>query len=105
MTTPLAILLFLGSLAVTLAAAGFFADKLDHVGPRLGLPEAVVGLLTALAADAPELSSAIVALTRGEKDVSLGVVLGSNVFQLPALIRGSAFLPGAGPIPRPARAL
>src|SRR5438105_7592667 len=95
MTTPLAILLFLGSLALTLTAAGFFADRLDHVGPRLGLPEAVVGLLTALAADAPELSSAIVALTRGEKEVGLGVVLGSNVFNLAAMVGLSAALAGA----------
>ena len=100
MPTPLAVALFLGSLALTLAAAGFFADRLDHVGPRLGLPEAVVGLLTALAADAPELSSAIVALTRGEKDVSLGVVLGSNVFNLAAMVGLSAVLAGAVTIGR-----
>jgi cation:H+ antiporter len=95
MATPLVILLFLASLAVTLAAAGFFADKLDHIGPRLGLPEAIVGLLTAVAADAPELSSAVVALARGEKDVSLGVVLGSNAFNLAAMIGASAALTGA----------
>jgi len=100
LTTPVALLLFAGSLALTLAAAGFFADRLDHVGPRLGLPEAVVGLLTALAADAPELSSAVVALTRGEKDVSLGVVLGSNVFNLAAMVGLSALLAGAVTIGR-----
>jgi cation:H+ antiporter len=100
LTTPAAVALFLGSLALTLAAAGFFADRLDHVGPRLGLPEAVVGLLTALAADAPELSSAVVALTRGEKDVSLGVVLGSNVFNLAAMVGLSALLAGAVTIGR-----
>src|SRR5215831_19773249 len=95
MATPLVILLFLASLAATLAAAAFFADKLDHVGPRLGLPEAIVGLLTAVAADAPELSSAVIALARGEKDVSLGVVLGSNAFNLAAMIGASAALTGA----------
>jgi cation:H+ antiporter len=100
LTTPLAVVLFMSSLALTLAAAGFFADKLDHVGPRLGLPEAIVGLLTALAADAPELSSAIVALTRGEKEVSLGVVLGSNIFNLAAMIGLSAVLAGAVTIAR-----
>src|SRR4051812_31367061 len=94
MATPIAILVFLGSLAVTLAAASFFADKLDHIGPRLGLPEAIVGLLTAVAADAPELSSAVVALARGDKDVSLGVVLGSNAFNLAAMIGASAALAG-----------
>ena len=94
MSPALAIPLFLGSALLTFAAAGFFADRLDHVGPRLGLPEAVVGLVTAAAADAPEISAALVALTRGEKQVSLGVVLGSNVFNLAAMIGVSAILAG-----------
>ncbi len=105
MATPLAILLFLASLALTLAAAAFFADKLDHIGPRLGLPEAIVGLLTAVAADAPELSSAVVALTRGQKEVSLGVVLGSNVFNLAAMIGLAAMLAGTVRIGRRALAV
>src|SRR5438477_12545673 len=95
MAPPLALVLFLGSALLTFAAAGFFADRLDHVGPRLGLPEAVVGLITAAAADAPEISSALVALAHGEKQVSLGVVLGSNVFNLAAMIGASAVLAGA----------
>jgi cation:H+ antiporter len=72
-----------------------FADRLDHLGPRLGLPEAIVGLLTALAADAPEISSAVIALARGQKDIGLGVVLGSNVFNLAAMIGLSGLLAGA----------
>jgi cation:H+ antiporter len=99
------LLLFLASLAVTLAAAAFFADRLDHIGPRLGLPEAVVGLLTALAADAPEISSAVVALARGQKQVSLGVVLGSNAFNLAAMIGLSAVLAGTVAIGRRALAI
>jgi cation:H+ antiporter len=95
MSTPVAILVFLASLVLTVAAAGFFADRLDRVGPRLGLPEAIVGLLTALAADAPEISSAVVALARGERSVSLGVVLGSNAFNLAAMVGVSALLAGA----------
>jgi cation:H+ antiporter len=99
------LLLFLASLAVALAAAAFFADRLDHVGPRLGLPEAIVGLLTALAADAPEISSAVVALARGQKQVSLGVVLGSNAFNLAAMIGLSAMLAGTVTIGRRALAV
>ncbi len=95
MAPALAILLFAASAVLTFAAAGFFADRLDHLGPRLGLPEAVVGLLTAFAADTPEISSALVALAKGKEDVSLGVVLGSNIFNLAAMIGLSAALVGA----------
>jgi cation:H+ antiporter len=86
--------LFVAALGVTLAAAGFFARRLDQVGLRLGLPETLLGLLTAVAADAPELSSAITALLKGEHSAGVGVVVGSNVFNLAAMIGASAILSG-----------
>jgi cation:H+ antiporter len=86
--------LFVASLVVTLGAAGFFARRLDRVGARLGFPEAVLGLLTALAADGPELTSALVALAKGAGAVSLGVLIGSNIFNLAAMIGLSALLAG-----------
>jgi cation:H+ antiporter len=94
MSSWLAALLFIASVAVTLGAAGLFADRLDHIGPRLGLPESLTGLLTAFAADAPEISSALAALAQGHKGVSLGVVVGSNVFNLAAMIGATALLTG-----------
>ena len=92
--TAALIALFVASLAVTLAAAGFFARRLDRVGLRLGLPETLLGLLTAVAADAPEVSSAIAALLKGEHSAGVGVVIGSNVFNLAAMIGLSAILAG-----------
>jgi cation:H+ antiporter len=100
-----AVPLFSLSAVVTLAAAAYFADKLDHVGPRIGLPESAVGLLTAVAADTPEIASAISALVSGNKQASLGVVLGSNVFNLAAMIGLSAVLAGSVVIGRRALSL
>jgi cation:H+ antiporter len=94
MAAFLDLLLFLASLVVTLAAAGFFARRLDRVGLHLGLPETVLGLLTALAADAPEVSSAVAALVKGKHAVGVGVVVGSNVFNLAAMVGLSAVLCG-----------
>jgi len=65
----------------------------------------VLGLLTALAADAPEVSSAIAALVRGKHDVGVGVVLGSNVFNVAAMIGLSAILCGRIRIRRRALAI
>jgi cation:H+ antiporter len=95
MASWLIALLFVSSVALTLGAAGLFADRLDHLGPRLGLPESLTGLVTAVAADAPEISSALIALAQGRKGVSLGVVVGSNVFNLAAMVGASALLVGA----------
>src|SRR2546423_15697891 len=85
---------FVLSFAVTIAAAAFFARRLDAVGLRLGLPETLLGLLTALAADAPEVSSAVAALVKGEHSVGVGVVVGSNVFNLAAMFGLGALVAG-----------
>jgi cation:H+ antiporter len=92
MPPVLAAPLFLVSLAVTLAAARLFARRLDRLGVRFGFPEALIGLLTALAADGPEISSALTALVKGAHDVGVGVLVGSNGFNLAAMIGLSALL-------------
>src|SRR5215471_20522221 len=94
MTPALAAPVFLVSIAVMLLESAQFARRLDRVGLRLGLPETLLGLLTALAADAPEVSSAIAALVRGAHDVGVGVVVGSNVFNLAAMVGISAIICG-----------
>src|SRR5206468_11086508 len=94
MPTALAIPVFVASLAATLAAAAYFARTLDRLGVRVGLPEALLGLLTAVAADGPEITSAIVAHVKGAGGVSLGVVVGSNVFNLAAMLGLSALIVG-----------
>jgi cation:H+ antiporter len=94
MTPAAALPLFLASIAVMLAASAVFANRLDHVGVRLGLPEAVLGLLTALGADAPEISSAVSALVQHVHDVAVGVVVGSNAFNLAAMLGLSAVVTG-----------
>jgi cation:H+ antiporter len=99
-SVALALPVFAVSAAVMFAAAGYFADKLDHIGPRIGLPESAVGLLTAVAADTPEIASAVVALLEGDREASLGVVVGSNVFNLAAMIGLSALLAGSVAVAR-----
>ncbi len=105
MPTSVAAVVFVVSLAATLYAASVFAERLDHLGARLGLPEGTLGLLTAAGADAPELATAIVALATGAKSVGFGVVVGSNVFNLAAMIGVSALLCGRVRIERDALAL
>jgi cation:H+ antiporter len=51
-------------------------------------------LLTAVAADGPEISSALVALIKGAHSTSVGVLVGSNAFNLAAMIGVSALLTG-----------
>jgi cation:H+ antiporter len=86
MSPPLAAALFVAAAALSLGASVLLVRRLERLGARLGLSEAFLGLVVALAADTPEVTSAVTALTHGQHDVGTGVVLGSNVFNLAALI-------------------
>jgi cation:H+ antiporter len=94
MSPALAVPLFCVSLAVTLGAARLFASRLDRLGVRFGFPEALIGLLTAVAADGPEISTALFALIKGAHDVGVGVLVGSNGFNLTAMIGVSVLITG-----------
>jgi cation:H+ antiporter len=83
---------FLGGLAVTLAASELLARGLTRLGAKLGFSEGLLGLLAALGADSPELSSAVIAILAGAGDVGVGVVVGSNLFNLAALLGLSALV-------------
>jgi len=90
MSTAFALLVFAVGLVVSLGASEFLVRGFGRLGTNVGLAAGLVGLLTALGADAPEISSAITALLSGAKDVGLGVILGSNLFNLAALLGLSA---------------
>ena len=79
-------LLFVAGAAVSLAASWLLVSRLERLGERAGFSEAWLGLIAALAADAPEITSAVTALARGQASVGAGVIIGSNVFNLPALL-------------------
>jgi len=69
-------------------------SRLERLGERAGFSEAWLGLVAAFAADAPEITSAVTALVRGQSSVGAGVVIGSNVFNLAALLGLSAVVAG-----------
>ena len=51
------------------------------IGGRVGLSEAVIGLtIIAFGTSLPELATCVAAALRGQDDISIGTILGSNVF-------------------------
>src|SRR6476646_4470962 len=80
--------------AVSLATSYLLVTRLERIGERLGLSEALLGLLAALAADAPEITSAVTALAQHQQKVGAGVIIGSNVFNLAALLGLGALVAG-----------
>jgi len=88
------IVLFCAGVVVSLAASWLLVSRLERLGERAGFSEAWLGLVAALAADAPEITSSVVALARGQASVGAGVVIGSNVFNLAALLGLAAVVAG-----------
>lgn len=80
--------------AVSLLMSWLLVSRLERIGERLGLSEALLGLVAALAADAPEVTAAIAALASHQQRIGAGVVLGSNVFNLAALLGLGAMVAG-----------
>ncbi|MGH9131833.1 MAG: sodium:calcium antiporter [Acidimicrobiales bacterium] len=86
--------LFVGSFALTVASSLVLVEVVDRIGQRFKLSESLVGIATALAADSPEISAAITAIQGGRASLGFGVVIGSNIFNLAALLGLSAVLVG-----------
>ena len=82
------------SAAVSLAASWLLVSRLEALAGRAGLSEGMLGLVAALAADAPEITAAVSALAHHQTHVGAGVTLGSNVFNLAALLGLGAAVAG-----------
>jgi cation:H+ antiporter len=99
-TTEFAALAFLVALAATLGSSELLVWGTSRLGFKLGLAAGLVGLLTALGADSPEIASAMSAIFSGAHDVGVGVVLGSNLFNLAALLGLPGLVRGRLPVRR-----
>ena len=85
---------FLAGAVVSLATSWLLVSRLERAGERLGLSEALLGLVAALAADAPEVTAAVTAMAGHQQRLGAGVIIGSNVFNLAALLGLGAVVAG-----------
>ena len=85
---------FVAAAAVSLATSWLLVSRLERIGARFGLSEALLGMLAALAADAPEITASATALAGHHARIGAGVVIGSNVFNLAALLGLGAVVAG-----------
>jgi cation:H+ antiporter len=90
----LAFTAFVAGAIVSLATSWLLVTRLERVGERFRLSEALLGVVAALAADTPEITSAISAISQHHRAVGAGVVIGSNVFNLAALLGLGAVVSG-----------
>jgi cation:H+ antiporter len=94
MSSALAVSAFLAGTVVSLLTSFLLVSRLERVGERLGFSEALLGIVAALAADAPEVTAAVTAVAHHQQRIGAGVILGSNVFNLAALLGLGAVVAG-----------
>ncbi|MCA0872000.1 calcium/sodium antiporter [Seohaeicola saemankumensis] len=79
----LSIMLALCGLGLTLLGARALVSGAVTLAQMVGLSEAVIGLtIVAIGTSMPELVTSVIAVRRGQGDVALGNVLGSNIFNI-----------------------
>lgn len=75
--------LALAGLALLVIGGKFFVDGAVTLAEWMGVPALVIGLtVVAVGTSLPELATSIVAAVKGEESISLGNVVGSNIFNI-----------------------
>ncbi len=93
------VFLALGLIGLPLGA-DLLVDNASIIARQYGVSDSVIGLtLVALGTSLPELATTVMAALRRQADVALGNVIGSNMFNLLAII-GIASLVGPIPVER-----
>jgi len=84
---PAAVLWLLVGLATLMLGADLMVDGSIDVARALGVSEVVIGItLVAIATSLPELAVTIISVFKGEDDLAIGNIVGSNIFNLLAVI-------------------
>jgi cation:H+ antiporter len=72
--------------------------SLEKLKMRFHLSGGLLGMIAALGADTPEISSAVTAIFVGQHDIGAGIIIGSNIFNLAGLLGLSALVVGRLPV-------
>ena len=88
----------IGGAAALVLGGNFIVDGAVGLGRMAHLSEAVIGLtIVAVGTSLPELATSLVAAARGEQDIAVGNVVGSNLFNMLGIM-------GIAPMIRPVSA-
>lgn len=80
-------------LALLVLGARYFVGSATDLARSIGVSELVIGLtIVAVGTSLPELVTSIVAAWRGNADVAVGNVIGSNIFNVLAILGGCAIV-------------
>ncbi len=80
---PMSILFIVGGLIGIVIGGDLVVNSASNIAMALGMSETLVGLtIVAIGTSLPELITSITALKKGENDLVIGNVIGSNIFNI-----------------------
>lgn len=89
--------MIVGGLAMLVIGSDRLVESAVILAQALGLSELVIGLtIVAGGTSLPEVATSVVAALRGERDIAVGNVVGSNIFNLLAVLGLAALVTPAG---------
>lgn len=87
----------IGGLAMLVAGSRLFVDSAVTMAGWFGVSDQVIGLtLVAAGTSLPEVVTSIIAALRGQRDIAVGNVVGSNIFNLLGVLGITALIAPAG---------
>ena len=96
MKLPKAILLTVLGITGIVLGSNYVVDSASYIAEMLGVSQRMIGLtIIAMGTSLPELVTSVIATKKGEYDIAIGNVVGSNIFNfgvvigLPVLLFGS----------------
>lgn len=94
---PVQVACIVGGLGLLVLGATWLVDGAVSIARALGLGEAVIGLtIVAGGTSLPELATSVVAARRGERDIAVGNVVGSSIFNLLGILGIAALVTPGG---------
>lgn len=97
----LRIVSMVGGLALLVVGSRWMVDASVEMARALGIGELMIGLtIVAAGTSLPEVATSVLASLKGERDIAVGNVIGSNLFNLLCVLGLSASVSGSGvPVP------
>lgn len=86
-----------GGLALLILGANWLVESATQIARQLGLSELVIGLtVVAVGTSMPEIATSIIATIRGQRDLAVGNVVGSNIFNILGVLGVAAVVSPTG---------
>lgn len=86
-------LLLLAGFAMLVKGADFFVEGASALAEKFGIPQLVIGLtIVAMGTSAPEAAVSITAAVKGNADITIGNIVGSNILNILVILGISAIV-------------